>query len=86
MANPKKSKVVGKRPYAKKASYWDNKKSGNFTSFTNETKAVCTDIKTNLDSEIEQLASVCRTIDKWDSFQKERNLRFIFSKYSDSVN
>lgn len=37
------------------------------------------------DTEIEELALVCKVIDSWDHKQKERNLSFIYSKFSSFI-
>lgn len=79
MANPKKSKVIGKRPYAKKSAYWDNRKSSTFT--LNEDNSVLPE--PIVDSEILQLGTVISIIDNWSDAQKSRNLRFINSKYEE---
>lgn len=79
MANPKKSKVIGKRPYAKKSAYWDNRKSSTFT--LNEDNSVLPE--PIVDSEILQLGTIISIIDNWSDAQKSRNLRFINSKYEE---
>lgn len=86
MANPKKSKVVGKRPYAKKSAFWDNKKTSTFTTERELLSENHTQAAPKIDSEIAELGAVVNIIDGWDSAQKARNLRFIFSKYEDHIN
>lgn len=83
MANQKKSKVVGKRPYSKKSSFWNGKKSVNFTQ-PEDNRPVIMDVKE--DNEIKELSLACDIIDGWSDEQKARNLQFIFSKYSKHVN
>lgn len=82
MSNQKKTQVVGKRPYAKKSSFWDRKKSSTFTS--DEDGSVRP--KSIVDSEILQLGTIINIMDNWNDAQKLRNLRFLNSKYENFLN